>query len=204
MNPTRIAVLILAMVAALPAQQQQRPSAAGSLSAQLNYLRENAARQRPDPAPTVLSQADINAYLAGGAVKLPSGVESLAVALHAQQIIGSAKIDFDKVRTAGSDNNPFLSMFSGVHEVVVDAFAEGTDGKALIRVNSASLDGIVLPRFALELFVSKYVTPKHPNIGLDTRFTMPERISTAMVSEGRVTLVQRKSDTGRQTPDGIF
>lgn len=173
------------------AQQQQTPPPAAALTAKLNYLKENAARQQPDPAPTEFLQPDINAYLAAGAVKLPVGVESLAIALHTQQIIGTANVDFDKVRTGHPDNNPLLSIFTGTHVVVVDAFAEGTNGQALIRINSASIDGLVLPRFALELFINKYITPKYPNVAMETHFAMPERISTATVSEGKLTLIQR-------------
>lgn len=179
------------MVAALLAQQQQTPSRATALTAKLNYLKENAARQQPNPAPIELPQAEINAYLATGAVKLPVGVESLAIALHPQQIIGTANVDFDKLRAGRTDNNPFLTIFTGTHVVVADAFADGTNRQALIRINSVSIDGLLLPRFALELFINKYITPKYPNVGMDTHFVLPERISTATVSEGKLTLIQR-------------
>ena len=190
MNSKQLAALLFFLLTALLfAQQQQKPTAA--LPAKLNYLKENAARRQPDPGPTILPENEINAYLKSDGVKLPAGVETLTTVLHPQQIIGTAKVDFDKVRAGHSENNPFLTIFTGIHDVVVDAYAEGTDRQALLRISSASVDGVVLPRFALELFVNKYVKPKYPNVGMETRFALPLRIATATVSDSKLTLIQR-------------
>jgi hypothetical protein len=43
----------------------------------------------------------------------------------------------------------------------------------------------------LQLFVEKYLQPKYPEIGLDSRFALPERIDTAVVGERRLVLIQR-------------
>jgi hypothetical protein len=189
-NSQRLAALLLFLLTALLFAQQQQKSPA-TLTAKLNYLKENAARQQPNSTPTVLPENEINSYLASGNVKLPAGVETLTTSLHPQQIIGTAKIDFDKVRAGRAENNPFLTIFTGIHDVVVDAFADGANGQALVRVNSASVDGVILPRFALELFVNKYVKPKYPNVGMETKFELPLRITTATVSDSNLTLIQR-------------
>ncbi len=172
-------------------QQHERQTAQEAVVAKLNYLRENAARKRPDSKPVEFSQNEINAYFAAGSVQLPPGVQNVTYELHPQQIIGAAQIDFDKFRAGRSDNNPLLAIFSGTHQVVVDSFAEGNDGQALIRVNSVAVDGVNLPRFAIEMFVKRYIQPKHPEIGMETRFVMPARVVTATVSEQKATLLQR-------------
>ena len=75
--------------------------------------------------------------------------------------------------------NPLLSVFSGVHDVVVTAHAYGAKGEGLVHVDSVSLDGVEVPQFVLELFVEKYLKPKYPNIGIDSRFALPARVDAA-------------------------
>jgi len=183
--------VILVLASSLAGAQPQASTLSHSAQTKLDYLASNAARQHPDPKPTELSQEEINAYFASGAVKLPAGVQSLRTALHSDRILGTATVDFDKVRAGRNQNNPLLSMFSGVHQVLVDANAEGAEAHGTINVNSVAVDGIPIPRIALQLFVDKYIKPKYPNIGLETRFALPERIYDAKISEGMVTLTQR-------------
>jgi hypothetical protein len=82
-------------------------------------------------------------------------------------------------------------LFSGVHDVRVDATAQGQDGEADVQIQSAQLDGIEIPKFALQMFLRKYVQPKYPNIGMETRFALPERINTAKIEESQLSLTQR-------------
>jgi hypothetical protein len=58
-------------------------------------------------------------------------------------------------------------------------------------VDSVSLDGVEVPEFVLQLFVEKYLKPKYPNIGLDSRFALPARVDAATVGLHRVTVTQK-------------
>jgi hypothetical protein len=58
-------------------------------------------------------------------------------------------------------------------------------------VNSVVIDGIQIPRFVLEIFVEKYVTPRYPGVGLDSTFALPEKIETATVGSHVLTVAQR-------------
>jgi len=58
-------------------------------------------------------------------------------------------------------------------------------------VQTLTIDGVQVPRMAMELFVDHYLKPKYPNVGLDTRFRMPSRVDTAIVGRDEVTLTQR-------------
>jgi hypothetical protein len=82
-------------------------------------------------------------------------------------------------------------MFSGVHEVVVVAHAHGAGGQGVVNVDSVSLDNIAIPRFVLQLFVERYLQPKYPNVGLDSRFALPNRIDTARVGAHTLTVTQK-------------
>lgn len=166
-------------------------TSADRMAQKLAYLTANAQKQPPGSRPTELLQDEVNAYLVAGKLKLPEGVESLRTELHAQQIIGSAQVDFDRVRAGKNDANPLLSLFSGVHDVRVDAYADGESGTATLRIRSVALDGVNVPRFVLQMFVERFVQPKYPNVGLDTRFHLPAHIDQAIIQEGKAVVTQR-------------
>ena len=106
-------------------------------------------------------------------------------------ITGTAEIDFDRIREGSGSSNPLLSMFSGIHEVIAVAHAYGGGGEGFVHVESVSLDGVDIPQFVLELFVEKFLQPKYPQIGIDSRFRLPNRIDTAEVGLHTITLTQK-------------
>jgi len=166
-------------------------SAVARLEQKLDHLEQNGQRAHPDPTPTILSEPEINAYIASGRVQLPAGVESLRLEGEPGVIEGTARVDFDQLKSGHNSANPLLSIFSGVHDVVVSAQARGADHVGMVHVDSVSLDGVAIPQFALQLFVDKYITPKYPDLGIDSRFALPAKIETAVVGQHEVTLTQR-------------
>ena len=106
-------------------------------------------------------------------------------------IVGTSRVDFDQLKAGKNSYNPLLSVFSGVHEVVVTAHAYGAKRQGLVHVDSVSLDGVEVPSFVLELFVEKYLKPKYPEIGIDSRFALPARVDAATVGLHKVTVIQK-------------
>ena len=106
-------------------------------------------------------------------------------------ITGTAEVDFDRIREGVHSSNPLLSIFSGVHEVVVVAHAYGAGRIGYVHVDSVSLDGVEVPEFALQLFVEKYLTPKYPQIGIDSHFSLPDRLDTATVGLHKLAVTQK-------------
>jgi len=162
-----------------------------SAEKKLHHIESNGCAPHPDQTPTVLTEKEVNAYIASDNVKLPEGVRSVRLSGAAGVITGTAQVDFDKVREGVHSSNPLLGIFSGVHEVIVVAHGRGTTGKGHVHVDSVSLDGVEVPRFILELFVEKFLTPKYPQIGIDSQFALPNRIDTATVGEHQLTITQK-------------
>src|SRR5258707_10497683 len=106
-------------------------------------------------------------------------------------ITAPTQVDFDKLRAGQSSMNPLLAVFTGVHTAVVVAHAHGAGGAGYVHVDSVELDGVEIPRFALQLFVEKFLQPKYPEVGLDSRFALPNRIDTATVKLRLLTVVQK-------------
>ena len=192
MNVFGLRFLLCALLFAVAASgaNQASPELA-SVNRKITHLEANSRATHPNPVPTVLTEGEINAYLASDEVQFPAGVESVQLSGTPGEISGTAKVDFDKVRAGIHSANPLLSIFSGVHRVDVDARAYGRGGQGYVHVDSVSLDGIEVPEFVLRLFVEKYIQPRNPHIGIDSQFQLPDHIDRAVVGQHQVTLVQK-------------
>jgi hypothetical protein len=188
-----VSLLIVCFVGNLAGQAKPavNSSAVASMEKKLQYVQKNAALTPPDPKPTVFTEQEINAYLASTQVKLPQAVQSVQLQGQPDVVTGTARVDFDQLKAGATNSNPLLSIFSGVHDLTVVAHARGMNHKGQVQVDSASLDGVEIPRFALELFVQKYVTPKYPGVGMNSQFDLPANIDTATVGTHQVTIVQK-------------
>jgi hypothetical protein len=164
---------------------------AASMQRKLDYIRDNGALAHPNPAPTVISEEEVNDYFAAGNVKLPMGVKKVTLQGNEGVVNALIKVDFDEIRAGQRSANPLLAVFSGVHDVQLEADAAGSGGQGKVHVRTVSIDSVEVPRLALEFFVAKFVTPKYPNAGLDSTFQLPARIDTASVGYHKLTIRQR-------------
>jgi hypothetical protein len=164
---------------------------ADQFAVRLHRIQQNGVSATPDPAPTALPDSEGNAYFAAGRVKLPASVQQLRYATSPGTVNAVARIDFDVLTQKATSNNPLLSLFSGVHDVRVIADASAKAGTATVTAQSVEIDGIPVPRVALEYFVSKYLTSRFPNVGMSSRFKLPARVDSATVGQGEVTVYQR-------------
>jgi hypothetical protein len=199
---TRRPVVTLASPPAAASGQpapRQSPSAqssgshrlADSAEAKFMHIQQNGEKPRPDPAPTVFTEEEINDYLASGRVELPQGVKKVRLQGRSGQVTGFLTVDFDQIKQNQRSSNMLLSLFSGTHDVTVETDAAGFAGEGKVHVRTVSLDGTEVPRMALEYFAEKYITPKYPNIGLDSQFKLPNRIDMATVGYHKISIVQK-------------
>ncbi len=162
-----------------------------SAERKIDHIESNARSSRPNQTPTVFTEAEANAYLASDNVKMPAGVESVELEGEDGVITGRARVNFDQVREGVHSSNPLLSVFSGVHDVVVIAHAHGAAGRGQVHVDSVSIDDVEVPHFVLQMFVEKFLTPKYPDIGIDSQFALPDRIDTATIGPHELTVTQK-------------
>jgi len=161
------------------------------LQRKLNHIRENAKPAHCDQTPTVMTEEEINHYLASGRVKLPRGVEQIGFQGQSGVVTARAIIDFDEIASGQHSSNPLLSIFSGTRTVWVEADASGAAGQGKVHVRSITLDGVDIPRIALEFFLSRFVTPKYPSVGMDSEFRLPDRIDTASIGYHKLIVSQK-------------
>ena len=187
-----VAAILLAVAETRPVPANTSQKALTDSAAQkLAHVQRNGIRQQPDQTPTVLTQDELNAYFADGRVKLPAGVKKVTFQAEPGIITADTEVDFDQVKAGRDSGNPLLSIFSGVHDVQVVAHGSGSGGTGRVQIESAAIDGVKVPRFALEMFVEKFIRPKYPQAGLDSRFKMPARVDVAVVGNKSLTLTQK-------------
>jgi len=185
-----VSLLVFAGVLAVYSQVQHG-AAYRSMEQKIAHLKQNAAREHPDPKPTEITQDEANAYFSEGGVKLPKGVNGLKLTAQPGTLGALAKVDFDVITEKARSKNPLLMVFTGVHEVRAVADARGSNGTGTITVQHVYLDGLEIPQMALQFFVDRYLKPKYPNVGLTSTFKLPERVDSAIVESGRAELVQK-------------
>jgi len=162
-----------------------------AMQKKLDHIHANGQLAHPDTAPTEFSEDEVNAYMASGQVQLPAGVKSVKFRGVRGVITAYSRVDFDQLKAGRGSGNPLLSIFSGIHDIQVDAHAYGQNGRGFVQVDSVSLDGVEIPRFVLQLFVQKYLQPKYPEIGMESQFALPDRVDSATVGQHKLTVAQK-------------
>jgi len=178
------------------AQTSSQPAGSGhrlaeNMQAKLDHIKQNAERAHPDQAPTVMTEEEVNDYISSGRIVLPQGVKKVKLEGRTGVVTAFLNVDFDEIRAGQKSANPMLSIFSGRHDVRVEADGSGTGGQGRVSVKDVSIDGFSVPRMALEYFVSKYITPKYPNVGLDSQFQLPDKVDVATVGYHKLTVTQK-------------
>src|SRR5258708_1844874 len=189
-NVKLIALLLLCMVA--PAAQQTTHRLADSMQTKLDHLQKNAAKPQPDQTPTVITEEEINDYFAAGRVKLPQGVKKVTFQGQSGIVTAFLTVDFDEVKAGrGGPSNPLLSIFNGTHNVRAEADAVGVGGTGKVHIRTVDIDGVAVPRMALQFFIDRYLRPKYPDIGMDSAFKLRKKINTATVGYHKLTVTQK-------------
>lgn len=167
-------------------------AAADSFQDKVEHIKTNATSTKVDEKPTNFSQEEINAYFSERRLKMPEGVKTVTFDLKAGQVTAFTRVDFEQIRKERQSMNPLLAIFDGIHDCKVVAFTESAGpGQVHVRVESVEIDGLSVPRMALEMFMKHYVNPKYPNIGLDNDYKLPARIDSAVIGAQVGTIVQK-------------
>lgn len=182
---------VLGIAQGAPTKARHFSPAAQRCQSKFDFLERNATAKPVQRRSTQINADELNAWFREGGYKLPQGVQKVIFHGQPDTIRANATVDFDAVKEGKHNLNPLLSIFSGVHEVEVTATASAQNGQGHVSIQTVSIDGVGVPRMALELFVNKYLKPKYPNVGLENDFEMPDRIDSATVGNDNALLTQK-------------
>jgi hypothetical protein len=184
-------VLLTGSVCITGQQSSPKHRLADSLQRKLDHIQENAKSAHPDQIPTVMTEEEINDYFAAGRVNLPQGVKKVIFQGQSGTLTALATIDFDELRAGERSSNPLLSIFSGIHNVRVESDGAGSGGQGKVHVRTVSIDGTEVPRMALEFFMSQYLKPRYPNVGMDSEFSLPDKINLSTIGYHKLVVTQK-------------
>jgi hypothetical protein len=200
----RFLILTIALASAAGTTQQTSSPSSSPISAaetrsadsfqrKIDYIEQNAQKNPPDERPTTVTEAEINAYFAQRRLKLPDGVKLVKFDLQPGAVNALTRVDFDEITKSRHSWNPLLALFTGVHDAQVMAHAHGSGGRVQVHVDSVTLDGVNVPRVALELFIEKFVNPKYPTVRLDGEYKLPVKIDSVNIGAHESTVIQKQS-----------
>jgi hypothetical protein len=191
-SPLLVLALLGTLLLAASHAQQPHSTAYDSAAGKIAWLTENAHSSNPSTHPTVLTASEWNAYLNEGGVKLSVGLSNIRISSQPTVVHGDADVDFDRLTSNRTRNNPFLALFTGKHHVTAIARVAAVNSVGSVRVDSILFDGVEVPRVALVYFANRYLHPKYGNAaGLDSTFPLHAHIATAIVGADKVTITQR-------------
>jgi len=183
-------------VAAAAARQAPTRAEGDSMERKLASITERGLLPAERLAPqvkTTFSDRELNAYLMfNGQSRLPVGLREPRVTVPAaNRFDGRAVVDLDEVRK--SKDYGFLGLLlQGVHELKISGTFSGSNGKGVVHISAASLDGVSVPQSLVDTLVNHFSkTPDMPGgFQLDKPFDLPSRIRTLQMQSGMVTVVQ--------------
>ncbi len=186
-----LALLILATFA-LFAEAARHSPAYMSMDKKIAAIESNSSNPPAQPQTTTVTQDELNAYLNEGGVTVPKGLSNIKIAFSPGNLHASSQVDFDQLSEGHGGGNPiFSALFSGTHDVEADAQASGSGGQGTVTLQTVKLDGVTVPKSALEYLIQHYVKPKYPQAGMTSTFALPDNIQSAAVQQAQVALTQK-------------
>jgi len=171
---------------------------ADAMQAKLESVAAAAEAPRPANAPplrTTFTEREINAYLAlEGPEFLPPGIAMPRVQLgDAGRVRARAVVDLDGVARS-RERSAFdpLRYLTGSVEVVAAGRLQASDGKGLIRYESATVGGVSVPATVAQELLRFYTsTPERPRgFAFDEPFDLPAQLRAVSTERGAITVVQ--------------
>jgi hypothetical protein len=198
-----VAVLGAAVLSGGAAGGQQRKAAdrlaredAARLRTKVTAIVERGLAPRPAPASTVVTEQELNAYLAyDSSADIPAGIVGPRLVIHGdRRVSASAIVDLDAVRAQRKSTGLFdpMNLVGGKLPVTAAGLLDARDGLARFTLESASVSGVPIPKMVLEEVVAYYTrSPGFPKgIDIDDPFPLPARIRQIEVRRGEALVVQ--------------
>jgi hypothetical protein len=159
-------------------------------------INANALASRPVPARTIVTEEELNSFLALDArEQLPVGVAEPSVEMLADgRVVAHAIVDLDAVRKQRSSGGwlDLSSYLRGQVPVSATGTLRAAEGMARFDLDSADIYGIRIPKSLLQEVVAHYSRSSENPRGLDidAPFPLPARIRAIEVRRGQAIVLQ--------------
>jgi hypothetical protein len=167
-------------------------AAAQSLADKFAMLSAPLPRARPSWGPISITESEANSYLKYRGHKfLPPAVHNPEIHIAADQLSGTANVNFDELGQIGTQVNDWgmriLSLiFKGQQRVLAAGKLETANGQGRLTIESLKVGTITLPAGFVNFLVQNYMERRY-KIDLSKPFPLPPHVTRIELGAGRAT-----------------
>jgi hypothetical protein len=116
----------------------------------------------------------------------PRGVRNTHLELGNGSVIGSAAIDFLKIRQAQGAETSWLmaKLIEGEHPVRVSARIQSRAGKATVHLEQVEISGMSVSGSTLDFLISNFFRPLFPEAKIDQPFDLDDNVERIEIHPG--------------------
>lgn len=186
----RVALLLILALPLVPA-----PSRYDSLPTErkLDLIEQGRV---PPGTQLVFAERELNTFVVRKAKELiPAGLREPKVSLSDGTVIGTAYVDFVKMRHAqGEDLNWLVAkLLTGEHPVFVKGRVTSANGSARVDLENVDIGGNSIKGRALDLMVRAFVSPLYPQAKVGTDFELGYNVDRIEVKQGLARVVMSQT-----------
>lgn len=186
----RVALLLILALPLVPA-----PSRYDSLPTErkLDLIEQGKV---PPGTQLVFAERELNTFVVRKAKELiPMGLREPKVSLSDGAVIGTAYVDFVKMRHAqGEDLNWLVAkLLTGEHPVFVKGRVTSANGSARVDLENVDIGGNSIKGRALDLMVRAFVSPLYPQAKVGTDFELGYNVDRIEVKQGLARVVMSRT-----------
>jgi len=167
-------------------------AAAQSLADKFAILSAPLPRARPSWGPISITESEANSYLKyRGHEFLPPAVHNPEIHIGADQLTGTANVNFDELGQIGAQVNDWgmriLSLiFKGQQRVLAAGKLETANGQGRLTIESLKVGTTTLPAGFVNFLLQSYMERRY-KIDLSKPFPLPPRVTRIELGPGRAT-----------------
>lgn len=169
------------------------PQAANSAAAKFDRI-QAVSRSGRSFGVVRITEREANSYLRYEvSPSYPPGVSQIRLTFQPNRILGSSRVDFDKLKEGRrTPPNPLADfLLRGEHTVAAQGTLGGANGTAEFHLEWVKLDGVTLPRTVVEFLIEHYLKSRYPEAAIDRPFLLPFAIDSLRTETGAVVLASK-------------
>ena len=164
------------------------PEAAASLGRKIAAIRgAEGDSGRTEPEALIASEIELESFvLYSMADEIPAKVETIDIAIGNDLISAATELTFETEEGSG---NPIVdALLGGTHSLFIEGRLTTDSGQGRFELQRVRVDGFPVPLLVIEALIRRFVTPRFPEVDLDSSFRIPWGIEEVGLTPGLATI----------------
>ncbi len=164
------------------------PEAAASLGRKIAAIRRAEGEAgRNEPEALIASEIELESFvLYSMADEIPAKVETIDIAIGNDLISAATELTFETEE--GSGNLIIDALLGGTHSLFIEGRLTTDSGQGRFELQRVRVNGFPVPLLVIEALIRRFVTPRFPEVDLDSSFRIPWGIEEVGLTPGLATI----------------